>query len=112
MQRRGNNAFKQSYLDEVRARLHDREARLQEMDACGIGYSVLSLTEPGIQGIISASEAIGLAKRANDHVYKYYPSLGPAKTVWWPGRSTAAGSTRRRYRARAYNQTNSDFAEP
>ncbi len=73
----GNNAFKQSYLDDVRVRLHDREARLQEMDACGIGYSVLSLTEPGIQGIVSASEAIDLAKRANDHVYEYYLSAQP-----------------------------------
>ena len=66
----GNNAFKQSYLAEVRDRLHNRDARLQEMDAFGIGYSVMSLTEPGIQGIVKAADAIELAKQANDHVYE------------------------------------------
>jgi hypothetical protein len=45
----GNNAFKQSYVDDVQDRLHNRDARLREMDAFGIGYSVLSLTEPGVQ---------------------------------------------------------------
>ena len=75
----GKNAFKQSYLDDVQDRLHNRDARLREMDAFGIGYSVMSLTEPGIQGLVNASEAIELAKRANDHVYEYYISAYPTR---------------------------------
>ena len=75
----GKNAFRQSYLDDVQDRLHNRDARLREMDAFGIGYSVMSLTEPGIQGLVNASEAIELAKRANDHVYEYYISAYPTR---------------------------------
>lgn len=75
----GNNAFKEAYLSDVQARLHHREARLQEMDACGIAYSVLSLTEPGVQGIVDAAEATDLARRANDHVHEYYVAAHPTR---------------------------------
>lgn len=73
----GNNAFRQDYLDNVRRRLNDRDSRLREMDECGIAYSVLSLTEPGIQGVVETSTAIDLARRCNDHVYEYYMSAYP-----------------------------------
>jgi hypothetical protein len=75
----GKNAFRQSYLDDVQDRLHNRDARLREMDAFGIGYSVMSLTEPGIQGLVNASETIELAKRANNHVYECYISAYPTR---------------------------------
>ena len=75
----GDNAFQQSYLSDVRNRLHNRDARLREMDAFGIGYSIMSLTEPGIQGIVKASDAIELAKRANDHVHEYYIAPHPTR---------------------------------
>jgi len=74
-----NNNFKQSYLDDVQRRLHDRDSRLQEMDKCGISYSTMSLTEPGIQGIVDRQEAIDLAKRCNDHVYEYYVAAYPKR---------------------------------
>ncbi len=74
-----NNDFKQSYLDDVQRRLHNREARLQEMDECGIAYSVMSLTEPGIQGIVDRQEAIDLARRCNDHVHEYYVAAYPKR---------------------------------
>ena len=74
-----NNSFEQAYLDDVQDRLHNRDARLREMDAFGIGYSVMSLTEPGVQGIVKAADAIDLATQANDHVYEYYVSAYPTR---------------------------------
>lgn len=72
-----NNAFKQEYLDDVQRRLHDRDARLREMDECGIALSFMSLTEPGVQGVIDRVAAIDLAKRCNDHVRDYYLTAHP-----------------------------------
>lgn len=74
-----NNAFQQDYLDDVQQRLNDREVRLKEMDECGIAYSVMSLTEPGIQGIVDTREAIDESKRCNDHVHEYYISAHPTR---------------------------------
>jgi 2,3-dihydroxybenzoate decarboxylase len=73
------NAFDQEYLTSVQARLNDREARLSEMDACGIEYTPVSLTEPGIQGIPNPREAVDMARRCNDHVYEYYIQPYPSR---------------------------------
>lgn len=54
-------------MGEIRTRLLDvAETRLQDMDASGIGYALLSLTAPGIQGIPDPREATTLAPQAND----------------------------------------------
>lgn len=74
-----NNAFKQDYLDDAQRRLHDRESRIQEMDKCGIAWSFMSLTEPGVQGMIDPRAAIDLAKRCNDHVCDYYLAAYPTR---------------------------------
>lgn len=66
------NAFKPEYLADVQSRLSNRDARLAEMDANGIDYIPISLTEPGVQGIPKVAEAIDYAKRCNDHVAEYY----------------------------------------
>jgi gamma-resorcylate decarboxylase len=40
--------------------------RLERMDACGIGFAILSLNAPAIQGIPDSAKAIDVAHRAND----------------------------------------------
>jgi predicted TIM-barrel fold metal-dependent hydrolase len=51
----------------IRARLLDvGETRLQDMDAAGIAYALLSLTAPGIQAVPDPQEAVRLARDAND----------------------------------------------
>jgi gamma-resorcylate decarboxylase len=40
--------------------------RLERMDACGIGFAILSLNAPAIQGIPDSAQAIDVARRAND----------------------------------------------
>jgi aminocarboxymuconate-semialdehyde decarboxylase len=42
------------------------EARLREMDRCGIDMQVLSLTTPGLEMIEPVSEAVALARVVND----------------------------------------------
>jgi gamma-resorcylate decarboxylase len=44
------------------------EIRLAEMDRGGLELCILSLDSPGIQGVPDTSEAISLARRANDHL--------------------------------------------
>lgn len=75
----GNNAFDEDYLIDVQRRLSNRDLRLAEMDAHGIEYTPVSLTEPGIQGIPDPREAIDMAKRCNDHVYEYYIQPSPTR---------------------------------
>jgi gamma-resorcylate decarboxylase len=54
-------------MAEIRTRLLDlAETRLQDMDAVGIAYSLLSLTTPGIQAVPDSKEAVTLARQGND----------------------------------------------
>jgi 2,3-dihydroxybenzoate decarboxylase len=54
-------------MAEISARLLDVSAgRLQEMDAAGIGYSLLSLTAPGVQAVPDPQRAVTLARQTND----------------------------------------------
>jgi 2,3-dihydroxybenzoate decarboxylase len=54
-------------MAEIRTRLLDMaETRLQDMDASGIAYSLLSLTAPGVQAIPDPEQAVTLARQAND----------------------------------------------
>lgn len=75
----GNNAFDPAYLQDVRRRLTDRDLRLRTMDECGIALSVLSLTEPGVQGVADAREALSLAQRVNDHIAEFYVGAHPRR---------------------------------
>lgn len=54
-------------MTEIRRQLLDvADERLAEMDASGIGYSLLSLNAPGVQSVTDAKEAITLARKIND----------------------------------------------
>src|SRR5258708_6788003 len=54
------------YFADVQKRLGDATLRLEDMDRCGIERIVLSLTQPGIQGISDRAIAVDTAKRMND----------------------------------------------
>jgi 2,3-dihydroxybenzoate decarboxylase len=54
------------YFADVQKRLGDATLRLEDMDRCGIECIVLSLTQPGIQGIPDHAIAVDTAKRMND----------------------------------------------
>jgi len=48
-------------------RLYDRgRLRLEQMDAAGIDFQILSLFDPGVQDERDVTRAIDLARRAND----------------------------------------------
>jgi 2,3-dihydroxybenzoate decarboxylase len=74
-----SNAFREEYLADVQRRLSNREARIEEMDANGIEYTPVSLTEPGIQGLPDPRKAAHMAKRCNDHVFEYYIQAHPKR---------------------------------
>ena len=54
-----------AYVQDVRRRLVDARLRIEDMDRCGIERMVLSLTQPGIQGIPDRAIAVETAKRMN-----------------------------------------------
>src|ERR1700678_124913 len=52
---------------ETARRLVDfHDLRLNDMDACGIEYAILSLNAPAVQMILDPKEAIACARRSND----------------------------------------------
>jgi gamma-resorcylate decarboxylase len=57
-----------AYFADLRQRLADSSKRLEEMDRFGIETMVLSLTQPGVQGIPDRTRAIEAASRLNDEL--------------------------------------------
>lgn len=56
-------------MREINRRLLDLGAeRLGEMDAAGIDFSLLSLTSPGVQGVIDRRQAVTRSRVANDQL--------------------------------------------
>src|SRR5262249_55361421 len=61
--------YDRNWLDIVGSRLVEiGEKRLAGMDASGIDVAILSLTVPGIQGILDRSESISRARDVNDYL--------------------------------------------
>jgi gamma-resorcylate decarboxylase len=58
------------YMDRVEERLLDIPKRLKNMDECGIATTILSMTSPGVQGIVDADLAGSSAKQTNDNIYR------------------------------------------
>jgi 2,3-dihydroxybenzoate decarboxylase len=62
--------YTQKYFTTVQQRLSDVSSWIEDMDRGGIERMVLSLTQPGIQGIPDRQIAIDTAKRMNDELAK------------------------------------------
>jgi len=62
------DAFEPAYYDDVRRRLADSSARIEDMDRFGIETMVLSLSQPGVQGIVERDKAVDAARRLNDEL--------------------------------------------
>ena len=62
------DAFEPAYFDDVRRRLADSSLRIEDMDRFGIETMVLSLSQPGVQGLPERDQAIDAARRLNDEL--------------------------------------------
>jgi len=62
--------YQPEYFASLQKRLSDVELWLEDMDRCRIERMVLSLTQPGIQGIADRAIAVDTAKRMNDDLAK------------------------------------------
>jgi 2,3-dihydroxybenzoate decarboxylase len=56
------------YYRDVRQRLSDAGRRLEDMDRFGIETMVLSLSQPGVQGIADVARAVETARQLNDEM--------------------------------------------
>lgn len=68
-----------AYFAEVQKRLREYRLRLRDMDATGIETTILSLTQPGIEGITDRVQAIELAKKMNDHLAEFFVANNPGR---------------------------------
>ena len=62
------DAFEPEYFADVRRRLADSSLRIEDMDRYGIETMVLSLSQPGVQGIFERDTAVDTARRLNDEL--------------------------------------------
>jgi gamma-resorcylate decarboxylase len=60
--------YNPQYFASVQKRLGNVNLQLEDMDHCGIERMILSLTQPGIQGIPDRKIAVETAKRMNDEL--------------------------------------------
>jgi len=65
------------YMDWVEERLLDVSERIEDMDACGIATTILSMTSPGVQGIVDVDEAVASARQTNDRIYETFVARHP-----------------------------------
>ncbi|KAJ5718833.1 uncharacterized protein N7483_009915 [Penicillium malachiteum] len=49
------------------------------MNASGIDYAIVSLTCPGMQGILDTGEAVELARKTNDAIHEHYVKAHPTR---------------------------------
>ncbi|MFH0348159.1 amidohydrolase family protein [Bacillus vallismortis] len=72
-----HNFTDDEYFSAVQKRLQEFENRIEDMDRNGIQTSILSLTQPGIEGITDPKRAVKLAKQMNDHAAEFFVSKHP-----------------------------------
>ncbi|MCY8309871.1 amidohydrolase family protein [Bacillus vallismortis] len=72
-----HNFTDDEYFNAVQKRLQEFENRIEDMDRNGIRTSILSLTQPGIEGITDPERAVKLAKQMNDHAAEFFVSKHP-----------------------------------
>jgi len=59
--------YDRTWMEIVRSRIVEiGEKRLAGMDAAGIHTAILSLTVPGVQGVLDRGEAVSYARDVND----------------------------------------------
>lgn len=76
----GNHPFvREDYFSDVERRLQDYKLRLEGMDKAGIGTTIVSLTQPGIEGITDPAKAVEMAKRTNDHIANFFVKNAPGR---------------------------------
>jgi Amidohydrolase len=76
----GSHKFTDSvYFGDVNHRLQEYKLRLEDMDATGIETTILSLTQPGIEGVTDKNKAIDTAKRMNDHMAEFFVANNPGR---------------------------------
>lgn len=66
-----------AYMEQVEADLLDVDRRVTKLRENGVGYSIISLTSPGIQGIEDPQLATEVASEANDYTKKQYVDAYP-----------------------------------
>ncbi|KAI0611291.1 Amidohydrolase [Pyrenophora tritici-repentis] len=69
-------------LDTI-ARLDDINGRLSSMNHSGIGYVIVSLSSPGIQGVHDTALAIKFSTDINDELYLKYANAYPDKFAFF-----------------------------
>ncbi|MCY7916455.1 amidohydrolase family protein [Bacillus vallismortis] len=74
-----HNFTDDEYFNAVQKRLQEFENRIEDMDRNGIQTSILSLTQPGIEGITDPERAVKLAKQMNDHAAEFFVSKHPGR---------------------------------
>lgn len=57
-----HNFTKKDYFDAVQKRLQNIDLRIEDMDNYGIETYILSLTQPGIEGITDKNTTVEMAK--------------------------------------------------
>ncbi|VUC22712.1 unnamed protein product [Clonostachys rosea] len=77
--RNGLPPYNTPFLEDIDDRLDNIEKRLASMNASGIGYAIVSLTCPGVEGILDADEAVELARKTNDALYELYVKAHPTR---------------------------------
>jgi predicted TIM-barrel fold metal-dependent hydrolase len=72
-----------AYMSWVSERLLDVEKRVEDMDACGIAKTILSLTSPGIQSITDVKVAVDAARTANDRLHEHFVRAHPDRFAFF-----------------------------
>lgn len=76
----GHHPFvREDYFADVERRLQDVQLRLAGMDKAGIGATIVSLTQPGIEGILDPDTAVETAQRTNDHIAEFFVKHAPGR---------------------------------